>query len=180
MKIAKRILLGILGIIVLLLVVALFVKKEYAVEREIAINKPKQEVFDYVKFLKNQDNFSVWAQTDPNMKKDFRGTDGTVGAVSAWDSENKQVGKGEQEIKNIIEGERIDFELRFLKPFEATDNAFMSTEAVGGNQTKVKWGFNGKMPYPMNLMLLVMNMDKMLGDQLQTGLNNLKTILEKQ
>jgi len=56
----------------------------------------------------------------------------------------------------------------------------MSTEAVGGNQTKVKWGFNGKMPYPMNLMLLVMNMDKMLGDQLQTGLNNLKTILEKQ
>ena len=180
MKIAKRILLGILGIIVLLLVVALFVKKEYAVEREIAINKPKQEVFDYVKFLKNQDNFSVWAQTDPNMKKDFRGTDGTVGVVSAWDSENKQVGKGEQEIKNIIEGERIDFELRFLKPFEATDNAFMSTEAVGGNQTKVKWGFNGKMPYPMNLMLLVMNMDKMLGDQLQTGLNNLKTILEKQ
>jgi len=81
MKIAKRILLGILGIIVLLLVVALFVKKEYAVEREIAINKPKQEVFDYVKFLKNQDNFSVWAQTDPNMKKDFRGTDGTVGVV---------------------------------------------------------------------------------------------------
>lgn len=179
MKIVKKILLGIIGIIVLLLIIALFVKKEYGVEREITINKPKQEVFDYLKMLKNQDNFSVWAKRDPNMKKEYRGTDGTVGFVSAWDSENKHVGKGEQEIKNITEGERLDFELRFLKPFEATDNAFMTTEALSDNQTKVKWGFNGKMAYPMNLMLLFMNMDEMLGKDLQEGLNNLKAILEQ-
>ena len=33
-----------------------------------AIEKPNNEVFQYVKFLKNQDNFSTWAQKDPNMK----------------------------------------------------------------------------------------------------------------
>lgn len=38
----------------------------------------------------------------------------------------------------------------------------MVTEDAEGNQTKVKWGFNGKMPYPMNLMLLAMDMDGML------------------
>lgn len=177
MKILKRILIGIVGLIALALIIALFVKKEYAVEREVIINKPKQEVFDYVKMLKNQDNFSVWAMRDPNMKKEYKGTDGTVGFVSAWDG-NDQVGKGEQEIKKISEGERLDFELRFIKPFEATDDAYMTTEAVAENQTKVKWGFNGKMPYPMNLMLLFMDMDEMLGKDLADGLNNLKKVLE--
>jgi hypothetical protein len=43
----------------------------------------------------------------------------------------------------------------------------------------VNWGFNGKMPYPMNLMLAFMNMDEMLGKDLQDGLNNLKIIFEK-
>jgi hypothetical protein len=40
--------------------------------------------------------------------------------------------------------------------------------------------FDGKMNYPMNLMLVFMDMDKMLGDQLNQGLVNLKTILERQ
>jgi uncharacterized protein YndB with AHSA1/START domain len=179
MKILKIILFSIIGIIALALVTAALVKKEYAVEREIVINKPKADVFAYILALKNQDNFSVWAMRDPNMKKEFKGTDGTVGFVSAWDSQNEHVGKGEQEIKKITPGERIDYELRFIKPFEATDYAYMSTEAVTENQTKVKWGFNGKMPYPMNLMLLFMDMDKMLGKDLEAGLNNLKGILEK-
>ena len=179
MKILKTILIVIVGIVALALITALFVKNDYAVEREITINKPKMEVFDYVKFLKNQDNYSVWAMMDPNMTKTYTGTDGTVGFVSVWDSKNKNVGKGEQEIKKITEGERLDFELRFEKPFKATDYAYMVTESIEETQTKIKWGFTGRMPYPMNLMLLCMNMDKMLGDQLQTGLDNLKAVLEK-
>jgi len=179
MKILKGILFTILGLVAIALVVAIFVKKEYAVEREITINRPKQEVFDYIKLLRNQDHFSKWATMDPDMKKEYRGTDGTEGFVSAWDSKKKDVGKGAQEIKKITEGERIDFELRFLKPFEATEAAYMTTETVSENQTKVKWGFNGRMPYPMNLMLLCMSMDKMIGDDLQTGLNNLKGELER-
>ena len=180
MKILKKILIGLVGIVALLLIVALFVKKEYSVEREVVIGKPTADVFAYVKFIKNQNNYSVWNMKDPNSKMEYTGTDGTVGFISSWDSEMEDVGKGEQEIKGITEGSRIDMELRFKKPFEATDYAYMSTEAAGENQTKVKWGFNGKMPYPMNLMLLCMNMDNMLGKDLETGLLNLKNILEKQ
>lgn len=179
MNIIKKIIFGLLGIIALALLVALFLPKEYAVEREISINKPKDSVFNYVKFLKNQDNFSVWSQMDPAMKKTFSGTDGTVGAISAWESKDENVGVGEQEIKKIIEGERIDFELRFKVPFESTDMAYMTTEAVSPNKTKVKWGFNGKSPYPMNLMLALMNMDEMLGKDLEKGLYNLKVVLEE-
>jgi len=179
MKIIKAILFSILGIIALALIVALFMPKEYAVEREVIINQPKDSVFNYVKHLKNQDNFSVWAKTDPNMKKTFTGVDGTVGAISAWDSTNENVGVGEQEVIKITEGERIDFELRFKTPFESTADAYMSTEAISATETKVKWGFNGAMDYPMNLMLPFLEMDKVIGNDLQTGLDNLKVILEK-
>ena len=121
MKILKKIAIGILSLIALLLIVALFVRKDYAVVREVTINKPSQEVFDYVKFLKNMGNYSVWAKLDPNMKKEYRGTDGTVGFVSAWESNVKNVGTGEQEITKIVPGQRLDVELRFVKPFKSTD-----------------------------------------------------------
>lgn len=179
MKILKKILVGIVAIVVLILLIALFVKKEYTVEREVSINKPKQEVFDYIKMLKNQDNFSVWAKRDPMMKKEYSGTDGTVGFKSAWDSDNEHVGKGEQTIAKINEGERVDFDLHFIKPFDGKATAYMITTAGAGNDTKVKWAFEGRMGYPMNFMLLFMNMDKMLGKDLETGLNNLKGVLEK-
>jgi hypothetical protein len=178
MKIIKVLLLAVLAIIVIALIAALFVKKEYSVEREVVINKPKKEVFDYIKYVKNQDHFSKWNQMDPNMKKSYQGTDGTVGFIYAWDSD-KEAGKGEQEIKNITEGERVDFELRFEKPMESTAPAYLITEQMTENQTRVKWGFKGTMPYPMNLMLVVMNFDEMIGNDLQTGLNNLKNVLEK-
>ena len=180
MKIVKKIFIILITLVVILLIVALFAKKDYDVEKEIVIDKPRQEVFNYIKFLKNQNNYSKWATMDPGMKKEYRGADGTVGFVSAWDSDQKEVGKGEQEIKKITDGKRIDYELRFIKPFESTEQTYMATDAVSENQTKVKWGFNGRMNYPMNLMLLCMNMEKMVGDDLQTGLNNLKNIVEKQ
>lgn len=179
MKILKKILIVVGILIAVPLIIALFVKKDYRVEKEVVINKPKIEVFDYIKFLKNQDDYSKWNSIDPNMKKTYRGTDGTVGFVYRWESDNEEVGWGEQEIKNITEGERIDFELRFIKPFESTESIFMTTQAVAENQTKVKWGFSGHMDYPFNMYLLLMNFEEMIGDDLQIGLEKLKTQLEK-
>ena len=117
---------------------------------------------------------------DPAMKKGFRGADGKVGFVSAWDSEMKEVGKGEQEITRITDEERIEYELRFMEPFESTDYSYLVTESVNDSMTMVKWGFDGKMKYPMNLMMLFMDMEGMLGSDLEQGLANLKGILENQ
>lgn len=166
-------------IIAIPLIIALFVKKNYTVARSIVIQKPVNEVFQYIKHLKNQDKYSKWAMTDPNMKKTFTGTDAQVGFVSAWESEDKNVGVGEQEITNITDNQRIDFALRFFKPFKATHVAYMTTTPENDNQTKVEWGFLGDMKYPMNLMLLFMNFDKMIGGDLETGLKRLKENLEK-
>lgn len=179
MGILKKILVILILIVAIVLVAAYFMPKNYAIEREITINKPADTVFNYVKYLKNQNQFSVWANIDPKMKSTYKGTDGTVGSISAWESEVKEVGVGEQEITNITEGKRIDFALRFKKPMEDTAVGFMSTESVSGNQTKVKWGISGVMPYPMNIMLPMMKMDQMIGNDLQKGLENLKDKLEK-
>ncbi|MGG9972540.1 SRPBCC family protein [Ferruginibacter sp. SUN002] len=178
MKILKRILIILVSIIALALIVALFVKKEFAVEREVTIKKPKQEVFDYIKLLKNQPNYSVWAKKDPKAKMEFKGTDGTAGFISSWDG-NSDVGKGEQEIKKITDGERIDLGLHFIEPMDSRADAYFTTAAVDSNQTKVKWGITGKMKYPFNIVCLFMNMDETMGKDLSGGLENLKALLEK-
>jgi hypothetical protein len=174
-----KIIIILLVIIAIPFIIALFAKKSYTIDREVIINRQKKGVFDYLKLLKNQDNFSVWATMDPDMKKFYRGTDGTAGFVSGWESANKKVGKGEQEIKKIMEGERIDYEIRFIEPFAGTANASLRTDSVSAGQTRVTWHFDSRMKYPMNLMLLFMNMNKMVGNDLSTGLTNLKGVLEK-
>ena len=179
MKIFKNVLLFFGGLIVLLLIAGLFMKKDYAIEREVVVNRSEKDVFKFVKMVKNQDFFSVWNKKDPNAIKDYRGTDGEVGFISLWSSDNDQVGKGEQEIVNILDNERIDFKLRFKEPFEAEDDAYFETEELSPKQTKVKWGFKGHMNYPMNMMLLMVDMEKELGGDLQKGLDNMKTFLER-
>lgn len=176
MRILKILLFFILAIVGIALIAALFIDKNYKVEKEIVINKPKQEVFDYLKYLKNQDQFSYWASLDKNMQKTYTGTDGTVGFISAWKG-NKDVGQGEQEIVGIKEGERLDYALRFKEPMESNSNAYITTEDAGAGQTKVKWAIYGKSNYPMNIMNPMM--DGMMGKDLTTGLANLKALLEK-
>lgn len=176
-KILKITGITILSLAALIMIMAFIVKTEFEMERSVVIDRPNEEVFDYVKFLRNQYNYSVWGSLDPDMHQEFRGIDGTVGFVSAWDG-NDDVGKGEQEITGITEGERIDYELRFFVPFESTSNAFMSTEAVSENQTRVTWGMSGTFPRPMNLMLLFFDLEDAIGSDYETGLANLKQLLE--
>lgn len=178
MKIVIIILLVVVALVILLLIIGVFVKKEMSVTKQVIINKPLQEVFAFVKLLKNQDSYSKWGSLDTAMKKTYIGTDGTVGFISAWEG-NKKVGAGEQEILKIEEGKRIDFALRFIKPFKSNANAFMIFEDGTDKQTKVSWGFNSKMKYPMNAMCLFFNMKEHVGKDFQTGLDNLKILLEK-
>lgn len=179
MKFLKTLGIILLIIIIIPLIAALFVKKEYSVEKEVQINLPRDSVFSFVVMLKNQKQYSVWNNMDPEMKSVFRGTDGTIGFVSAWESDNKNVGKGEQEIVGILPGERIDYKLRFKEPFETESDAWMETEAAGDSLTTVHWGFSGRMSYPFNVMMLFMDMEDAVGKDYETGLKNLKDFMEK-
>lgn len=172
------ILLVIVTIIAILLIIGLFLKNEFTIVREISIDKSIHHVFGYIKYLKNQDNYSKWVMADPAMKKSYIGTDGTHGFIYAWESENKKVGQGEQEILKISEGVQIDCEIRFVKPFAGIAQTYMATKATGGNKTQLKWVFINTMKYPTNIMSLFLNFDKLLGGDMETSLDRLKKNLE--
>ncbi|TMI86525.1 MAG: polyketide cyclase [Bacteroidetes bacterium] len=176
MNIIITILLILAGIIALLLIVALFMRKEHYVRREIIINAPLQKVFDYLRLLKNQDNFNKHAMAGPDRKREFKGTDGTVGYIYSW-SGNKNAGVGEKEIMNIVEGKRIESEIRFVKPMAAIARMIMETESLSDNQTKVSWSNAGTLKYPLNIMVPMM--EKMLPKDMDSSLTTLKNILEK-
>ncbi|MEN9684562.1 MAG: hypothetical protein RLZZ28_348 [Bacteroidota bacterium] len=156
----------------------IFLSDEYKILEEITIQKNKDIVFEYIKLLRNAHQYNKWVMTDPNLSRTFTGTDGVVGFVSAWESKMKQVGKGEQEITWITEGERIDYALRFFEPFEGNANAFITVVPISANETKVSWGFNGKRNFPMRIMHFLLNLKKMLAKDLQTSLANLKKVVE--
>ncbi len=174
----KKILIGLAILIGIFFLLGLVAPKDFVIEREVVINKPKEQVFNYLRLMKNNQNWSPWSKMDPQMIIEEKGEDGTIGYIYSW-SGNKQVGIGEQEIKNIVEGERIDLELRFKEPMEDTSAAYFITEAVDENQTKVKWGMVGKWNFPGNVICMILDMKSKLGEQFQDGLNSLKVVLER-
>lgn len=172
-----NVLLVIASLIAILFTIAFFAPKNYALSREIIIDAPPSLVFNYLRQLKNQDHFSKWVMTDPEMEKSYRGTDGSVGFVYAWDG-NKKAGKGEQEIMQIRENEFLDIEVRFEKPFRSVAKTPFTVIPSGTGQSKVIWGMSSRMNYPMNLMLLFVSMETMLGKSMEESLQILKGILE--
>jgi hypothetical protein len=176
MSIIVTILLVVAGIIALLLIIALFMKREHYVRREIIINASRQKVFDYIKLLKNQDEFNKHAMAGRDRKREFKGTDGTVGYIYSW-SGDRNAGEGEKEIKIIIEGNRIETEIRFVKPMAAKASIIMETESLSDNQTKVSWSNAGVLNYPLNILIPMM--EKHVLKDMDISLSTLKSTLEK-
>lgn len=177
----KKILIA-FGVVIVLVIGALAVgiivaPTEFAVEREVTIDKPRSEVFEYVRHIRNQNEWGPWFKREPTMHQEFRGTDGEPGFVVSWRGEVES-GVGEQEIKRVAEGERIETELRFKEPFESVSESYIVTDAVGESQTKVTWGMKGSAPRPMNVLMLVINIEEAIGKDYEEGLASLKQILE--
>jgi len=170
------ILLAVAGIIVLLLIIALFMKRDHYVKRDIIINAPLQKVFDFLKLLKNQDKFNKWAMADPDRNREFKGTDGTVGFIISWNGD-KNAGEGEKEITKIIEGKRVETQIRFVRPMATIANVIMETESLSDNQTKVYMSNAGTLKYPINIMIPIA--EKKFQKDMDISLSTLKTILEK-
>lgn len=173
MKILKGILIFIVALVAIVLIGAAFAPKEFSGKSEIVINKPQQEIYDHIKFLKNQEKYGTWHQMDPKMKTSYEGTDGTVGFAYKWSSENWMVGKGKQVITEL-DGSNMKSDL-FFDETMGPAKSVMSTEAQGADKTLVKWEVKGSSPYPWNFMNLFFNMDK----DFEEGLQNLKNQLEK-
>jgi len=151
--------------------------KEMIVEKSITIDKPSQDVFNFLKFIRNQETFSVWNMKDPVKETTSTGIDGAEGFTYSWNSKVKSVGAGSQKITKLIDGKRIEFDLNFERPMKNTGSSKFIIEPLAANKTKVIWDFRGPTKFPMYLFLGAIT--KMLGKDIAQSLENLKIKLEK-
>lgn len=171
----------ILGVLAVLLIVVialmLIAPKSARVERSIVVNAPPDRTFQYLKSLKNFTSWSPWQEKDPEMEQGFRGTDGEVGSVNWWRG-NKDVGEGEQEVVRLVPDSEIGMQLRFVKPFKATNDAWLKLSPESDGKTKVSWGFHADFKPPMNIFMMFMNLDKQIGSDYEKGLAVMKQKVE--
>ena len=164
------------GIVALIIILALISPKSATLNRSVSVNVTPEEAFQALRSLKTFDEWSPWADRDPNQERGYRGTDGEVGS-QAWWKGNKQVGEGEQEIMKLEPNSLVEMQLRFFKPFKATNKAWFKIEPEGSG-SKVTWGFYADFKPPTSIFMMFMNFEKTLGADYEKGLNSFKSRME--
>jgi hypothetical protein len=167
------------GLIVIGLVFAVIVANQpsgFRVTRSMAMSAPASVVFAQVNDLHKWKAWSPWAKLDPNATETHEGPASGPGSTMRW-AGNMKVGEGSMTIVESHPHDLIRFKLEFLKPMAATNTAEF-TFTPQGKQTLVTWSMSGHNNFVGKAMGLVMNCDKMIGGQFETGLANLKSIVE--
>jgi effector-binding domain-containing protein len=179
MKVLKIIGIVILVIVLIVVVLALIAPKNYEVSRSIVINADKDVVFRNMQYWRYWGAWSPWAENDSTMKITIEGVDGQVDSKYIWEGDPKVTGSGEMVNTGVIEGEEMTYHLYFKTPWESHSNGWVRVKEVEGG-TEASWGFYGEYPIPMNIMLLFMPMDKMIGPDFERGMQLLKETVEEQ
>ncbi|MCA1762820.1 MAG: SRPBCC family protein [Flavobacteriales bacterium] len=148
----------------------------YKVDREIEIDAPAAVVFEQVNVMKNRDAWSPWEQKDPNMTKEYAGTESGVGAKYMW-SGNDSVGTGNMEILESKPNEYIKSKLVFTEPWESESIIEWSFEETQ-NGTKATWSVSGELPGYLFWMGQD-DMDENMGPDFEKGLAQLKSVSEQ-
>jgi hypothetical protein len=178
MKLFKRIGIALLILIGIPLIMALFISNEYTISVNVTINKPVEQVMDFIKYLENQETYSEWIKQDPNLHPKITGIDGKVGAEQYWNSTNENVGEGKQTITKLT-ANRMDVDLQFIRPFEGTAKSAFILENFGQTKTVLTFEFYGKDKFPFNLLSLLFGRS-IIKETSQKNLQNIKTIVETQ
>jgi hypothetical protein len=173
----KRIGITIVVLIGVMLVYAAMKPDTFRIQRSAAINAPPEKIFSFLNDFHNWTAWSPWEKMDPALKRTYGGTESGKSAVYEWDG-NNQVGQGRMEISDTSPPSHILIKLDFLKPFEAHNTAEFTLDS-GGRSTQVTWAMYGPQPYMAKVMSLFLDMDKMVGEQFEQGLANLKAVSEK-
>ncbi|MBK9737576.1 MAG: hypothetical protein IPO92_22510 [Saprospiraceae bacterium] len=77
---------------------------------------------------------------------------------------------------NIIEGKRIETQIRFVRPIKTTANVIMEIASLSDDQTKVNLINSGTLNYPMNIFIPMA--EKNFPKDMDSSLLTLKNLLE--
>jgi Polyketide cyclase / dehydrase and lipid transport len=171
-----------IGVVVVVLIAAVLAyaatkPDTFHVQRSTSIQAPAEKIFPLIDDFRQQASWSPWEKMDPAMKKSLSGAPSGKGAAYEWDG-NSQVGKGRIEITDSTPTSKVAMKLDMFTPFEAHNNVEFTLDATGGS-TRVTWAMYGPQPFIAKVMSVFMDCDKMVGQNFEAGLANLKAIAEK-
>jgi hypothetical protein len=175
MKIIRNILTGLVIIFALLIITALFLPSERHTEASVLVKAPAAVVYGQVDNFINWRKWSPWAVRDSQMVSTYEGPVSGIGAITRWDSPNKQNGYGSMEIKDADPYKVLKIELRIMD-HEPSLSPWSFEETPEG--TKVTWGLDQQ-----NMKLLEryigLFMQKMMDPYFTQGLDSLKAVSER-
>jgi len=163
-------------VIVVFLVVAALQPEDFRISRSASMSAPASEIFPYVNNLHRFDDWSPFANIDPNMGKLYTGPEAGVGASYAW-SGNSQAGEGKMTIVESQPNDVVRMKLEFAKPW-ACQNDVEFLFQPKGDQVVVSWTMTGKNNFMAKAFSLLMGMDRMVGGMFEEGLAKLKSLVE--
>jgi uncharacterized protein YndB with AHSA1/START domain len=175
MAILKKVLLGLVALIVLLVIVSFFLPGKFNVERSLVIAAPAEKIYPMISEPRNWPKWGVWNKRDPNMVITYSGSEGGQGAKWAWKS--KPEGDGAMEFTAATPNREVSYVLSFAD-FDMKPTGTLKLSAEGSG-TKVTWTSAGELGNnPIN-RYFGLAMDGMLGKDFEGGLANLKALVEK-
>ena len=172
----KKILIGLVVLIAAFVGVVAMQPAEFSVSRTATIAAPAGDVFAHVNDLRKWDAWSPWAKLDPAAKVAFEGPSAGKGAVFTW-SGNDYVGEGRMTVAESRPAELVSLNVDFTKPMEGRSTSEFSFKPES-NQTAVTWTMGGHHDFLGKAMCLIFNGRKMMGDEMEKGLANLKAVAE--
>ena len=146
----------------------------FTVERSRVIDTAVERVFPLVNDFTQWPRWSPWEQLDPEMKRAYAGQPAGPGAVYAW-SGNRKAGAGRMEITGAEEPHRVEVALHFDKPFRS-DNTVTFELRPEGERTRVTWRMVGPRPLLMRLAGPLLNMEKLVGRDMDRGLEQMALV----
>ena len=171
-----KILIAVAVIVVVFIVVVAMQPSVFRVTRSTTMSAPAPAVFAQVNDFHKWEAWNPWGKIDPAMKQTYEGAPAGPGAIYTWVG-NKNVGEGRMTLTESHPSDLIRIKLEFFKPFAGTNIAEFTFKPAG-NQTAVTWSMTGKNNFMAKAIHLFMNMDKMIGGQFETGLAQMKSIVE--
>ncbi len=145
-------------------------------QRATTIAAPADVVFAQVNDFHNWPVWSPWEKLDPAMKRTHEGAASGVGAVYSW-SGNDKAGEGRMTLTESHPSELVGIKLDFIRPFAATNTVNFTFKQTGA-QTAVTWTMEGDKNFGAKAFGLFVNIDKMVGDDFERGLAQLKSLAE--
>lgn len=171
----KKILLGLVAIIALILIVAALKSPDYRVERSRTIAAKPEVLFDYFNNHKKFNEWDPFTKMDPAAKTTYSGPEAGVGAVASWVGE--KTGEGSATIIESKPGELIRERMDWKKPMEGTSTVDFTFKPEG-DKTTVTWVMYGKNEGLLaKTMSLFMDCESMCGPEFEKGLADLDKLV---